>query len=205
MNKAAVELRAAGLLICALALAGCGTVTTTNTATNTASSNAATTTTTPRSTAGAATGSTHPATEEGAKALLAEFVKPGADHAALSRQLRPTADDYKAVFEPDLAAKAESVYGPAWDGGQLVVAPKAGQTEVKVFSATSEELKGWTGGASEFPGGYKDVAAQIKPGLKVYRFKFVEPGEDLGMAYDGLVNVNGHWRIFPKPWRVAGS
>ena len=49
------------------------------------------------------------------------------------------------------------------------------------------------------------MAAQIKPGLKVYRFKFVEPGEDLGMAFDGLVNVNGHWRIFPKPWRVAGS
>ena len=112
---------------------------------------------------------------------------------------------FKAVFEPDLAAKAESVYGPAWDGGAMVIAPKAGQTEVKVFSATSEELKSWSGGAAEFPGGYKDVAAQIKPGLKVYRFKFVEPGQDLGMAYDGLVNVNGHWRIFPKPWRVAGS
>jgi hypothetical protein len=109
------------------------------------------------------------------------------------------------VFEPELAAKAESVYGPAWDGGALVVAPKPGQTEVKVYSATSDELKGWTGGASEFPGGYKDVAAQLKPGVKIYGFRFVEPGQSLGMAYDGLVNVNGHWRIFPKPWRVAGS
>ena len=208
MNRAVVKLQAAGCVLCALVLAGCGaagtnTATTTNTSTNSASTNAARTT--PARDAGSTAASTHPATEAGAKALLAEFVKPGADHAALSKNLRPTAEDYKAVFEPDLAAKAESVYGPAWEAGQLVVAPKEGQTEVKVFSATSEELKSWSGGAAEFPGGYKDVAAQIKPGLKVYRFKFVEPGQDLGMAYDGLVNVNGHWRIFPKPWRVAGS
>ena len=206
MNDAVVKLRATGLMVFALALAGCGAATTTNTATstNTASTNAATTTT-PRSTSATTAASTHPATEEGAKALLAEFLKPGADHAALSKNLRPTQADYAAVFEPDLAAKAEAVYGPAWDGGQLVIAPKAGQTEVKVFSATSEELKSWSGAAADFPGGYKDVAAQIKPGVKVYRFKFVEPGQDLGMAYDGLVNVNGNWRIFPKPWRVAGS
>lgn len=191
-------------MIFALALAGCGAATTTNTTTNTASTNAATATT-PRSAGATTAASTHPATEDGAKALLAEFVKPGADHAALSKQLRPSKADYDAVFEPELAAKADAVYGPVWDGGQMVIAPKAGQTEVKVFSATSDELKGWTGAAADFPGGYKDVAAQLKPGVKIYRFKFVEPGQDLGMAFDGLVNVNGHWRIFPKPWRAAGS
>jgi hypothetical protein len=41
--------------------------------------------------------------------------------------------------------------------------------------------------------------------LKIYRFKFVEPGKDLGMAFDGLIYVNGHWRIFPKPWRALGK
>ena len=199
MNKALVTLRAAGLAVFAMTLAGCGA----GTATNTATTNSATTTAARNANTQAAP--THAATEDGAKALLAEFVKPGADHAALSKNLRPSQADYAAVFEPDLAAKAEAVYGPAWDGGQMVIAPKAGQTEVKVFSATSDELKSWSGGAAEFPGGYKDVAAQIKPGVKLYRFKFVEPGQDLGMAYDGLVNVNGHWRIFPKPWRVAGS
>lgn len=204
MNRAVVKLRAAGWVIFALTLAGCGGATNTITSTNTASTNAASAPTA-RSGGGATTASTHPATEEGAKALLAEFVEPGADHAALSQQLRPTKADYDAVFEPDLAAKAESVYGPAWEGGQLVIAPKPGQTEVKVYSATSDELKSWTGNAEEFPGGYKDVAAQLKPGVKIYGFRFVEPGESLGMAYDGLVNVNGHWRIFPKPWRVAGS
>lgn len=144
----------------------------------------------------------YPGTEDGAKALLAEFVKPGADHATLSKSLRPSKADYDAVFLPDLAAKADAVYGPAWDGGQMVVAPKAGQTQVLIFPATSDELKSWTGAATEFPGGWKDVGAQLKPGVTFYRFKFVEPGQDLGMAFDGLAHVNGNWRIFPKPWRV---
>ena len=146
--------------------------------------------------------SAFPGTEDGAKSLLAEFVKSGADTATLSKTLRPTKADYDAVFMSDLATKADAVYGPAWDGGQMVIAPKAGQTQVQVSSATSDELKGWTGGAAEFPGGWKDVGAQLKPGVTFYRFKFVEPGQDLGMAYDGLAYVNGNWRIFPKPWRA---
>lgn len=87
----------------------------------------------------------------------------------------------------------------------MIVAPKAGQTEVKIFSATSEEMKSWTGNAGEFAGGWKEVAPKLKAGLKIYRFKFVEPGKDLGMAFDGLIYVNGNWRIFPKPWRALGK
>jgi hypothetical protein len=146
-----------------------------------------------------------PGTEAGATSLLKEFLKPGADHAALSKQLRPTTADYAAVFEADSGAKVAAIYDPAWEGGQMVVAPKPGQTEVKVFSATSDEMKSWSGNAAEFPGGWKDAAAKLKPGLKIYRFKFVEPGKDLGMAFDGLIYVNGNWRIFPKPWRALGK
>jgi hypothetical protein len=157
------------------------------------------------SSAAANAAETFPGTEAGATSLLKEFVKPGADHAALSKQLRPATADYAVVFDADASAKAAAAYGPAWDAGQMVVVPKAGQTEVKVFSATSDEMKSWTGNATEFPGGWKDVAPKLKPGLKIYRFKFVEPGKDLGMAFDGLIYVNGNWRIFPKPWRALGK
>lgn len=153
---------------------------------------------------GSASGAKYPGTDAGAKALLQEFVKPGADHAALSKTLRPAKADYDAVFTSELAAKADSVYGPAWDAGQLVVAPKEGQTQVLVFSATSDELKSGSGGAAKFPGGWKEVGSELKPGVKFYAFKFVEPGKELGMAFDGLAYVNGNWRIFPKPWRVKG-
>src|SRR5687767_15369024 len=94
--------------------------------------------------------STHPGSDAGAQAVVNEFVKPGADHAALTKKLKPTSADYAEVFEAELGKKAEALYGPGWDGGQLLVTPKPGQTEVKIGSATSEEMKYWSGAAAEF-------------------------------------------------------
>jgi hypothetical protein len=138
-----------------------------------------------------------------ARSLLESFVKPGADAAALSSRLRPVKADYDAVFVPAAAARLQAAYDPAWDAGALVVKAKPGQTSVLVWAATSENLRAWQGAARErFPGGYKRVAPHLRPGVTLYAFKFVVPGESLGMAYDGLAYVNGHWRIFPKPFRV---
>jgi hypothetical protein len=145
---------------------------------------------------------TFPGTDDGAKQLANAFLKPGADYAALSKQLRPAAADYAAVFDGDFGAKVAAAWDPAWESGKMVMAPKPGQTEVKISSATTEELKAGIGSASELAGGWKEVAAKMKPGLKVYRFHFLEPGKTAGMSYDGLIYVNGNWRVFPKPWRA---
>ena len=145
---------------------------------------------------------TFPGTDEGAKQLANAFLKPGADYAALSKPLRPTAADYAAVFEGDFGTKVAAAWDPAWEAGKMVMAPKPGQTEVKISSATTEELKSGTGNAKELAGGWKEAAAKMKSGLKVYRFHFLEPGKDAGMSFDGLIYVNGNWRVFPKPWRA---
>ena len=84
----------------------------------------------------------------------------------------------------------------------MVISPKAGQTELLLWNATSEELNEGTGDAGQFPGGYQEAAKHLKPGVTWYRFKFVEPGKTLGMAFDGLACINGRWTIFPEPWRV---
>jgi hypothetical protein len=143
--------------------------------------------------------------DQDAKAVLQAFLQPGADAAALTRRLRPQGADYKAVFSGELARKAEAEYGKAWEGGKLVIARKDEQTELKVFSATTEELQAGSGEAREFPGGYRKIAPQLGKGLRFYRFKFVKPGESAGMAYDGLVFVNGHWAFFPKPFRLVAE
>ena len=138
-----------------------------------------------------------------AKAMLEAFVKPGADQAALSAKLRPTKADYDAVFLPDASARLQAAYEPAWSAGSLVLKGKPGQTSVLVWGATSEDLKAWRAAARDrFPGGYQKVGAHLRPGVTLYAFKFVEPGETLGMAFDGLTYVNGHWALFPKPFRV---
>jgi hypothetical protein len=137
-----------------------------------------------------------------AKKLLGEFLAEGADHAALSKKLEPKDEDYAAVFVGDAAEKAKSTYAPLWKDGTIKIAPKAGQTELLLWAATTEQLKAGEGDADKFPGGYKKVVDQLKPGVVFYRFKFVEPGKTLGMAFDGLVYVNDHWTVFPKPWRA---
>jgi hypothetical protein len=142
-------------------------------------------------------------TEEGAQALLKQFVTPDADHAALTKQLRPTSGDYKAMFDAATAPKVEAFETKDWDTNKAVIKPaKANQTEVKVWSATGADLASGKGNAKEFPGGYKKVAKHLSPSVTFFRFKFVETGKDQGTAYDGLAFVNGHWVIAPKPWRA---
>jgi hypothetical protein len=145
---------------------------------------------------------TFPGTGAGAKALVTEFAKPNADSGALSKQLRPTTADYKAIFDAPTATKIDAVYSREWDRGSFVVLARPGQTEVKLASATLAELKAGTGSAKEFPGGYKKIAQHFTgAALTVYRFRFVEPGQEQGNSYDGLIHVNGHWVLIPKPWR----
>lgn len=187
-----------------IALTGCGAK---NAATNTTAANNGTAknTTISETTVKPEPKSTFPATEEGAKTMLKEFAKPGADNAALSKQLRPTKADYEAVFDAEFAAKAATLYDPAWDGGKMVITTNdPARTEVILYPSTSDDVKSWTGAAAkDFAGGWKEVAPYLKPGVKIYRFDFVEPGKTVGMVYEGLVNINGNWRIFPKPWRAV--
>jgi hypothetical protein len=144
-----------------------------------------------------------PPGEAGAKSLLEQFLKPGANYQALSAPLKPSKADVAAVYQGELGEKLATRYDEMWAKTPMVIKPNPGQTELVLFSATSEELKAGTGKANDFPGGYKRVVQHLKPGLKLYRWKFVKPGETLGMAFDGLVHVNGRWVILPKPWMAA--
>lgn len=143
------------------------------------------------------------APEGSAKALLDPFVQPNADHAALTKALQPTHDDYLAVFEPDFAAVIEESHRPLWESPDMVVMPNEGQTEVLLFETTTDDIRAWTPEVKDhFPGGYESIHEKFQPGLTICRFKFVKPGETIGMAFDGLIYVNGRWVLIPKPWRV---
>ena len=128
-------------------------------------------------------------------------MKPGADTAALSKQLRPTSADYKSLFDAATAVKLDAVYSKEWDRGSFVVTPAQGQTEVKVVSATVADFKAATPKTKDFPGGYTKIASHFIGAGTIYRFHFVEPGKEAGNSYDGLTYVNGHWALIPKPWR----
>ncbi len=145
-----------------------------------------------------------PGTKDGAKALLGEFMKPDADHKKMTMDLRPTKEDYRAFYADErTAARAEAFFDKLWSSGDAVVAPKEGQTELKLFSATTEDLRDSKGESADFPTSMISLASldNLKPNQTIYAFKFVKPGESTGMAFEGLTQINGHWRLFPKPWK----
>lgn len=143
-----------------------------------------------------------PGTKDGAKQLLTEFLRPDADRKKMTMELRPAKEDYKAFFKDESdATRAEAYFNKLWDSGEAVVAPKDGQTELRLFSATPKQIDAFEGDYAEFPTGFQALAGNLNPDLNVYAFKFVKPGETTGMAFEGLTHVNGKWKLFPKAWR----
>lgn len=107
-----------------------------------------------------------------------------------STLLRPTTEDYAAVFESDFAKKAEETYKEPWEKGQFILKAKPGQTEIHVESVTSDDLKAKNEKSKVLPGGWLEVAQHLKPGLTIYLVRFTKPNETLGMRFDGLIYVN---------------
>ena len=138
------------------------------------------------------------------KTVVEAFTKEGADTKALTAALKPDKKDYAAVFSDSLAPKVEAAHAPMWEQNPAI-GPKPGQTVARITAkVTSADIKAWNANAeANLPGGYKKIKDEFRDGLTLYKFDFVEPGKDAGMSFDILVNVNGHWRFFPKPWRVA--
>jgi hypothetical protein len=147
--------------------------------------------------------SKYPGTRQGAEAMLKAFLTSGANHATLTKPLMPTKADAEVVFKGAMATKVYDMYAEGWSSGKMILKPKPDQTQLLLWSATTEEIQSKKGDADQFPGGYQKIAPHLQPGQTLYRFKFVKPGSPFGLAFDGLVYVNGQWRLFPKPYRAV--
>jgi hypothetical protein len=125
------------------------------------------------------------------------------DTVALTKDLIPTSEDYKAAYKEPFAQQLEASQKSMFSTKNLAIGPKDGQSEVLLWCVDSQEVIDRSPSVRDhFPGGYGQVAEHIKPGNRICRFKFVKPGETSGMAFDGLIYVNGNWKIMPKPWRA---
>jgi len=150
---------------------------------------------------GGDTGGDTGGSQDAARAFLSQFLQPGADLPEMTWALIASPEDIRAVYKEPLASRMIQVYGEKLTRG-IKIGPKPGQSDLLLWRATTDELKSGSEILGYFPGGYKQVLEYMNPGFPVVRFKFVEPGEDLGMAYDGLFWVNDHWAWMPKPWRM---
>jgi hypothetical protein len=140
-----------------------------------------------------------PGSEPDARAFLERFLAPGADRVAMTAALKPTPDDIATVYREPLASALAAVYAQLFTPG-AAIGPKPEQDSVILVRTMTDNLIAGDPVVRDFPGGYGDVVALMKPGVPIVRFKFVTSGEDLGLAFDGLVFVNGAWKLMPKPW-----
>lgn len=140
----------------------------------------------------------------GPEGVLQAFFAPDADVAALTAELRPTEADIRAVYNEPLATALIENYTMMYD---MMAEQKDGlrpapeQTDLLIVATTTDELKVNSDIRDKFPGGYGSVLSYMNDGFPIVRFKFVEPGESSGRAFDGLIFVNDHWVLMPKPWR----
>lgn len=141
---------------------------------------------------------------EGVAKMLEYILAASAEEReALTRSLRPTEEDCLLLFPGRIGRQVFQYQRRLQRQAHIIVRPLLeDQTEYLLWEATTQDLLALEGEARHFPGGYHELARFIEPGYRFYRFKFVQPGRQIGSAYDVLVHVNGRWRLIHRPWTV---
>ncbi len=70
------------------------------------------------------------------------------------------------------------------------------------LEADDDETKIVVFSGDDLPGGYQEHAENLNKEVKVYGFKYLNPGKDAGTSFDGLIKVRGKWIMVPKLWRA---
>ncbi len=137
---------------------------------------------------------------QSARELLAAFFKPGVNYAALTAVLKPTDEDIRSVYREPLASalikRNKQMFKPG-----IAIRPKPEHNTFRLFLSTTKKLQQGSPDLREFPGGYEVVRKYFIKNVPIVRFRFVTKGKKLGLAFDGLIFVNGRWVLIPKPWR----
>ena len=141
-----------------------------------------------------------------AKAEVSKFLNLPSEEAARekSKAYIPTREDCAQVFAPDIAESVYNYFQEASASGEFVIGAPPRYSEVKLTAVSTDEINTWSGtAAKEMAGGWKRIRSSVLPGHTMYIVRFVKPGEDQGMRFDGLIKLKDKWVFFPKAWRHA--
>ncbi len=116
--------------------------------------------------------------------------------------LRPKDSDYEKVFVGKMVEQVRSAYREVWSGEMQIPYPSTRQTVIHCAVAPAGMLDHPNELSRNFPGGYAAIASALNPHRVWIAWKYLEPGAQAGISFDGLVWVDDHWAWFPKPYRV---
>jgi hypothetical protein len=135
--------------------------------------------------------------------VLAALVGPEGPETIES--LRPRADDYPRVFQPEIVVAARAAYDALWSTPPQVEQLTVGELKLRVDAAPAGMLREPNELSNRFPGGYRPLAPYLKPDRIWFVWRYLRPGNAAGMRYDGVVRLDDRWVWFPKPYRVIGE
>jgi hypothetical protein len=142
-----------------------------------------------------------PALARAAQDVLTPFVLTPSRAPELTRALRPKPEDYRLMFRADLADRVATLYDGLWAQNPVIEA-KPHQTALMVKAALGAMFFPGSTGIDAFPGGYRGIGDYLVGDRVWVVWKFVAPGSTLGMAYDGLVHLDGRWVWCPRPYAI---
>jgi len=119
---------------------------------------------------------------------------------AIAVQLRDGGKDALMKYKPT-AAQIEKIAATPEDAKVLTTYVDALFARIPAKGIAGEEGQTEVLVSRDLPGGYAKTSNHFKADVYIYSFKFVKPGETIGMSYDGLMNVDGNWVMIPKAWR----
>lgn len=146
--------------------------------------------------------------KENLRKILEQLARPNRYGAKspyeISQDMIPTEREIRAVYRDPIAKNMIKAFAQM-DRGNFIIQGKERQTEVLLTVAWTDDLIDGGSAMRKFPGGYSKATKYMKRGFPIATFKFVEPGKDLGMAFNGLVHTGSRWVMLPKPWRFLND
>jgi hypothetical protein len=115
--------------------------------------------------------------------------------------LRPTEEDYQAVFPDRIGQRLFEAYEELWKDPPRI-APGPDRRQLRVHACPAPLLATDNQFSRPFPTGYRAVAPMLRQDRVWLAWRYCAPGNQTGMAFDGLVHVAGNWVWFPKVFNV---
>jgi hypothetical protein len=140
---------------------------------------------------------------DSAFAIVAKFLEPNANHAALTLALRPSEDDIRKTFKEPLSSVLIKAYAGAFAlASQDPIRPDPGQDDVGIVMTTIGRLKADGAVAAGFAPDYDQLRDQFATDAPIATFTFRKRGRNNGKTIDALIYIDGRWVIMPKPYRA---
>jgi hypothetical protein len=135
--------------------------------------------------------------------VLASLAGPGG--ATEVEALRPRAEDFPRIFRPEIAEAARAAYEDLWRSPPRVEPLASSSVELEVVACPAGMLGEENELSRRFPGGYRSLAPLLMTDRVWFVWRYLRPGAEAGMRYDGLVRIDDRWVWLPKPYRVVGA